>query len=223
MTYQHRYIDGSPFPHTLGKVVCVGRNYADHARELNNPIPSEPLLFLKPATSVVDLEQPLRLPGGRGEVHYETEIALLIGTALSGPVDADTARAAIAGVGLGLDLTLRELQEQLKSRSHPWERAKAFDGACPLTPFVPVTEVPTLEDLRLQLSINGRLRQDGSSSDMITPIVRLLQHIAEVFTLMPGDVVLAGTPAGIGPLHPGDELELSLPGLLRVNARVAAD
>lgn|SRR5690606_13485130 len=221
MVYQHKYVDGSPINLLLGKVVCVGRNYAEHARELNNPVPSEPLLFIKPATSVVPLAEPIALPKGRGAVHYETEIALLIGAPLSGLVSAEQASDAVAGIGLALDLTLRELQDQLKSKGHPWERAKAFDGACPLSAFVPTASAPALNDLPLQLHVNGELRQDGNSSEMITPITALLQHIAGVFTLQPGDVVLTGTPAGVGVLQPGDHLQLSIPGLLQADTRVA--
>lgn len=223
MTYQHQYIDGGNFPHSLGKVVCVGRNYAEHARELNNPVPTEPLLFIKPATAVVPLTEPVRLPRGRGAVHYETEIALLIGAPLSGVVSLAEASAAIAGVGLALDLTLRELQDQLKSKGHPWERAKAFDGACPLSTFLPIESVPALDNIPLQLHINGELRQDGSSAEMITPITALLQHIAGIFTLLPGDVVITGTPAGVGVLQAGDQLQLSIPGLLQQSTHICPD
>ncbi|EZQ19636.1 MULTISPECIES: fumarylacetoacetate hydrolase family protein [Halopseudomonas] len=220
MTYQHQFSDGTPIDLPLGKVVCVGRNYAEHARELNNPVPSEPLLFIKPATSVVPLANGFRLPTGRGAVHYETEIALLIGTPLSGTISPADAAGAIAGVGLALDLTLRELQDQLKAKGHPWERAKAFDAACPLSPFVRLEQAPALNAIPLQLTINGELRQQGNSADMITPIIALLQHIAGVFTLLPGDVVITGTPAGVGVLNAGDELELAIPGALQQATRV---
>lgn len=220
MTYQHQFSDGTPIDLPLGKVVCVGRNYAEHARELNNPVPSEPLLFIKPATSVVPLANGFRLPTGRGAVHYETEIALLIGTPLSGTISPADAAGAIAGVGLALDLTLRELQDQLKAKGHPWERAKAFDAACPLSPFVRLEQAPALNAIPLQLTINGELRQQGNSADMITPIIALLQHIAGVFTLLPGDVVITGTPAGVDVLNAGDELELAIPGALQQATRV---
>lgn len=222
MTYQHHYTDGTPIDLPMGKVVCVGRNYAEHARELNNPVPSEPLLFIKPSTSVVPLAEGFRLPGGRGAVHYETEIALLIGAPLSGIVSAAEAAAAITGIGLALDLTLRELQEQLKTKGHPWERAKAFDAACPLSRFVRPEQAPALNDIPLQLRINGELRQDGNSADMITPIIALLQHIAGVFSLLPGDVVITGTPAGVGVLNAGDQLELAIPGVLQQSTQVLA-
>ena len=223
MTYQHQYSNGTPIDLPLGKVVCVGRNYAEHARELNNPVPTEPLLFIKPATAVTPLTEPVSLPKGRGAVHYETEIALLIGAPLSGVVSLAEASAAIAGVGLALDLTLRELQDQLKSKGHPWERAKAFDGACPLSPFLPIESAPALDSIALQLHINGELRQDGNSAEMITPIIALLQHIAGIFTLLPGDVVLTGTPAGVGVLQAGDRLQLSIPGLLQQSAHIRPD
>ncbi|MAY07015.1 MAG: isomerase/hydrolase [Pseudomonadales bacterium] len=221
MTYQHQYVDGSVIDLPMGKVVCVGRNYAEHARELNNPVPTEPLLFIKPATSVVPMAPSIKLVQGRGPVHYETEIALLIGAPLSGMVSEEEAEAAIIGVGLALDLTLRELQDQLKAKSHPWERAKAFDGACPLSPFVPKAQAGDLHALSLQLDINGERRQQGSAAEMITPIVALVRHIANQFSLLPGDVVITGTPAGVGVLNPGDELTLVIAGKLQVQTRIA--
>lgn len=222
MSYQHRFADGTPADLPVGKVVCVGRNYAEHARELNNPVPAEPLLFIKPSTAIVPLGDSIVLQPARGPVHYETEIALLIGSPLSGDVSEAQAGAAIAGVGLALDLTLRELQGQLKAKGHPWERAKAFDGACPLSGFVPAASVPALDNLDMRLHINGDLRQQGNSSQMITPIITLLQQIATVFTLLPGDVVITGTPAGVGVLHAGDRLDLAIPGLLEQSTRTIA-
>lgn len=220
MTYQHCFADGTAADLPVGKVVCVGRNYAEHAKELNNPVPTEPLLFIKPSTAITPLAEPIVLRPSRGPVHYETEMALLIGTRLSGEVSEAEARQAIAGVGLALDLTLRELQDQLKAKGHPWERAKAFDGACPLSLFVPIAKVAELDSLGLELQINGQLRQQGNAAQMITPILRLLQQIAEVFTLLPGDVVITGTPAGVGVLQDGDRLQLAMPGLLEQATQV---
>jgi 2-keto-4-pentenoate hydratase/2-oxohepta-3-ene-1,7-dioic acid hydratase in catechol pathway len=130
VVYQHRYLDGSPLTLPVGKVVCIGRNYLDHIRELNNVLPETPILFMKPATALVSLDEPIRLPAGRGECHHEVELAVLVGRELRN-ADAETARAAVAGYGIALDLTLRDLQNQLKKNGHPWETAKAFDGACP--------------------------------------------------------------------------------------------
>lgn len=213
-------LDGADWSTPLGKIVCVGRNYAEHAAELNNPIPEQPLLFIKPATSAAHLDQPVQLPEGRGEVHYETEIALLIGKPLR-KADADEALQAVAGVGLALDLTLRGLQSELKKLGYPWERAKAWDGACPLSTFVPANRVADWPALELSLNINGAERQRGTASQMLNPIPQLLSHISQTFTLLPGDVVITGTPAGVGTLASGDQLQLALKGLLQVSSTVA--
>lgn len=211
MSFTLRFTDGQTFAQPLGKIVCVGRNYAEHARELNNPLPAAPLLFIKPATSAADLSRPLALARRDEPVHFETELALLIGKRLSdaGPEQAER---AVAGIGLGLDLTLRELQSRLKDRGHPWEIAKAFDGACPLSPFMALDAVPDWPALRFTLSINGELRQRGLVSDMLFPIPELLAEMSRHFTLLPGDVVLTGTPAGVGVLEAGAELTFTLEG-----------
>lgn len=220
MTYQHQ-LNNSLSPLPAGKVVCVGRNYAEHARELNNPIPEEPILFIKPSTALLDMRQPIRLHPDRGPVHYETELAILIGQPLT-RVQPGQVAAAIAGVGLGLDLTLRERQSQLKQLGHPWELAKAFDGSCPLSPFVPLAAINNLADCRLQLEIDAQLRQDGSSAQMLTPVLELIARISEHFTLLPGDVVLTGTPAGVGVLKPGMQLTLRLDQVLLLQTSVCA-
>ncbi|MFW1676538.1 fumarylacetoacetate hydrolase family protein [Pontibacter sp. JAM-7] len=215
MTYQHCVADDRPAELPLGKVVCIGRNYADHAKELNNPIPAEPLLFIKPATSVVAMAEPFVLPRGLGEVHFETEMALLIGQQLRQASEADAAKA-IAGVGLALDLTLRDMQSKLKSQGQPWEKAKAFDGACPLSVFLPPEQVGDLQQLQLRLTVNGELRQDGNTSMMLNKVLPLLSYISQFFTLEPGDVVLTGTPAGVGPVQTGDTLRVELDRFLRI-------
>lgn len=210
MAYQHRRPDGSRIDLPVGKVVCVGRNYAAHARELGNAVPETPMLFLKPATALVPLAPDFAIPAGRGECHHETEITVLIGETLCGDVSADAARAAIAGIGIGLDLTLRDVQNALKQKGHPWEVAKAFDGAAPMGPFLDPAGFPDLAAIRVGLSVNGATRQDGISADMITSILPLLSFIATIFTLQPGDIVMTGTPEGVAALHPGDRLVLAL-------------
>ena len=203
----------------VGKVVCVGRNYVEHARELNNAIPSEPVLFIKPATALVKLEEPISIPVDYGACHFEAEMAVLIGEQLCGCSEQQAA-GAIAGVGVALDLTLRELQTTLKHKGLPWEKAKAFDGACPVSTFVPVGEIEDLQDVRIQLSRNGQLQQDGNSGDMLTPVLALLAYISRFFTLEPGDMVLTGTPAGVGPLESGDQLEVILGNSISVKTEV---
>lgn len=219
MNYQHRWQDGKTIDWPLGKVVCVGRNYAQHAAELNNPVPDQPLLFIKPATAVVPLTDPIRLPSGQGEVHYEAELAVLIGKPLRHASES-AVRDASVGIGLALDLTLRELQSELKAKGHPWERAKAFDGACPLSAFLPLHHGDNFGNLSFSLSIDGTVRQRGHTGDMITPVLTLIAYASETFSLQPGDVVLTGTPAGVGELKPGQRLELELDGRLHVETSV---
>lgn len=211
MVYQHRYLDGSPLALPVGKVVCIGRNYLDHIRELNNAVPETPILFMKPATALANLDTPIRLPAGRGECHHEVELAVLVGRELRN-ADAETARRAVAGYGVALDLTLRDVQSELKKKGHPWETAKAFDGSCPLSPFLKPEAVPDPQATDLALRVNGDIRQRGNTRQMMVGILELMAHISTHFTLRPGDVVLTGTPAGVGPLHSGDELILGLAG-----------
>lgn len=199
-------LNGQPFAATPGKVICVGRNYAEHARELNNPVPTQPLLFFKPASALQPVTEPINAVFNGETLHFETELALLIGKTW-GCGSQGRADEVVAGIGLALDLTARELQSRLKEKGHPWELAKGFDGACPLSDFVlPPTE--GLDGLTFTLSINGNLRQEGRVSDMLTPPQALLEYITRYFSLLPGDIVLTGTPAGVGALQSGDVLSL---------------
>ncbi|QNI01796.1 fumarylacetoacetate hydrolase family protein [Halomonas sp. SH5A2] len=219
MRFVPQFTDGQAFSHELGKVVCVGRNYADHAKELDNPVPSQPLLFIKPATSVVDLQQPLSPPFHRGEVHYEIELALLVGKTIS-DATPDEASAAITGLGLALDLTLRDVQTELKEKGHPWEIAKAFDGACPLSPFLPLSREPNWNALAFKLEIDGEERQHGEGADMIFTIPTLVAEMSRHFTLEAGDVILTGTPSGVGELQRGSTLRMTLTGGLDITTSV---
>lgn len=218
MSYQHQLLGHDDCNLPVGKVVCVGRNYAEHARELNNPVPSEPILFIKPATAIVDMQQPIGIPTDYGNCHVETEMALLIGKEVRKESPAE-ALEAVVGVGLGFDLTLRDLQSKLKDKGHPWEKAKAFDGSCPLSAFAPAAAMQW-DNVDLTLTRNGKLQQSGNSSDMLTGVGDLLSYISRFFTLQPGDVVLTGTPAGVGPLSPGDELIATLNDQLSVTTEV---
>lgn len=212
-------LEGQPFNQPTGKIVCVGRNYAEHARELNNPIPSQPILFIKPADAAVPMAPLFSVPYGLGAVHHELEIAVLIGQRLCQATEHEVL-AAMAGVGLGLDLTLRDVQDDLKAKGQPWEIAKGFDGACPLSEFVAASTVEDWQQLCLTLVRNGQIQQQGSSAEMLFPLVPLIAHMSRIFTLNPGDIIMTGTPAGVGPLLPGDELEASLNNWLRVRCRV---
>jgi len=218
-SYNHRFVSGAPVPWQPGKAVCVGRNFADHAAELNNAVPDQALLFLKPASAMVAFTNPLRLASRFGCTQYETEMTLLIGKRLSCCKEKE-ASTAIAGLGIGLDLTLRELQSDLKAKGYPWERAKAFDGSCVLSSFIAVNDGIDLQNIRVRLWRNGRLAQDGNTELMLFPVLSLLQDISRSFTLMPGDVVMTGTPKGVGELHEGDKLVAELGTLVSAEATV---
>ncbi|OJT32708.1 hypothetical protein BOP96_03285 [Pseudomonas sp. FSL W5-0203] len=213
MSYQHKYVDGTNIHFPVGKVVCIGRNYAEHATELDNPVPTEPLLFIKPGSCVVPLEGGFAIPTERGSVHYEAEIAVLIGKPLSAKPSREEVLDAISGFAPALDLTLRDKQAELKAKGLPWEIAKSFDGAAVIAPFVVSSTFADVTDIGIRLSINGELRQDGNSAQMLNPIVPMIQYMAGCFSLQAGDVILTGTPAGVGPLNVGDEVVLELAGV----------
>ncbi|WP_265586524.1 MULTISPECIES: fumarylacetoacetate hydrolase family protein [Acinetobacter] len=192
------------------KIVCVGRNYAEHAKELGNAVPDRPILFMKPPSSLATLAQGVAWNQALGECHYECEICLQIAHPLSQEIDKNKALEAIGAITLGLDLTLRDLQSELKNKGQPWERAKAFDGACILADWIEADEIGDLQELELVLMINGEQRQHGFSRDMLFDIGALLVEINQSFSLQAGDVIMTGTPAGVGALNPNDQLTMKL-------------
>lgn len=195
----------------IGKVVCVGRNYAAHAHELGNEVPSSPLLFMKPSSSIVSVHNPIILPNATkfGETHYEAELCIQLSAELSA-ASAQQAEQAIGGITLGLDLTLRDLQSKLKDKGQPWERAKCFDGACVLADWVDPKAFGDFGNVDYQLYINDELKQNGDSALMLFPVYELLAEISHAFSLQAGDVIMTGTPSGVGILQAGDELKLVL-------------
>jgi 2-keto-4-pentenoate hydratase/2-oxohepta-3-ene-1,7-dioic acid hydratase in catechol pathway len=185
------------------KVVAVGRNYADHIAELGNETPSEPLIFVKPATTVIGPGRPIVLPPDSTEVHHEAELAAVVGT-LSRNVAAEDAGAHILGFSAANDVTARDLQR----RDGSFGRAKGFDTFCPLGPAIETELDPA--GLSIRCTVSGELRQDGITDDMIFGVAELFAFITRVMTLLPGDVILTGTPAGVGPLLPGDFVEVEI-------------
>ena len=195
----------------IGKVVCVGRNYAEHARELGNEIPKSPILFMKPASSVVSTRNAIARPDSAvdGDTHYEAELCIQLSADLSAAT-AEQAKQAIGGVTLGLDLTLRDLQSKLKEKGHPWERAKCFDGSCVLADWVDPQAFGDFSQVNYQLTINEELKQDGDSALMLFSVYELLAEISHAFSLQAGDVIMTGTPSGVGILQAGDQVKLKL-------------
>ena len=217
--YQHLNELAQPIGLPVTRALCVGRNYLDHVQELNNDVPDEALLFMKPQPALCHLSEPVVIPDTLGACHNELELAVLLKAPLR-KASEDEVLAAIWGVGLGLDLTLRDVQSSLKAKGYPWERAKAFDFSCPLSRFIPVSRFGDLQDITFSLHINGEARQQGHSKLMIRPIIELISDMSHVFTLQAGDVILTGTPKGVGPLHAGDAVTAELDKYLSVTTSV---
>jgi 2-keto-4-pentenoate hydratase/2-oxohepta-3-ene-1,7-dioic acid hydratase in catechol pathway len=195
-------------PVTPSKIICVGRNYRDHARELGNEVPAEPLLFFKPPSSLLKPGGVIELPPASSRVDHEGELVLVISRrARNLTPDADW-RSYVRGYTLANDVTARDLQK----KDGQWTRAKGFDTFCPVGPWVS-DEADPESGLLLETRVNGELRQHGSTADFIFAIPQLLAYITAAITLEPGDLVLTGTPAGVGPLAPGDRVDVSIPGL----------
>ena len=196
-------------PPTPSKIVCIGRNYLEHARELGNDVPSEPLIFLKPPSSLLADGEPIELPPQSARVEHEGEIGIVIGRRLRNASE-DEAVAAIQGLVAANDVTARDLQK----KDGQWTRAKGFDTFCPISAVH--TGPVDLAALEIVTRVNGVERQRARSAEMAFPIPLVLSYISKVMTLEPGDLVLTGTPAGIGPLNDGDEVEVEIVGVARL-------
>lgn len=191
-------------------VLCVGQNYARHAAELGSTTPEQPIWFWKPEASIIGDGEPVRVPTDRGAIHHEVELAVRIGH--DGGPDAFT---------VAVDVTARDLQNEAKARGRPWAQAKGYDSFCPLGAWVPSGSVD-LQDLRLRLSVDGGPRQDGWTGDMTWPVAQLLRHAAQWTTLRPGDIMLTGTPHGVGPITPGQEMRAEVVGHASIRNQIEA-
>ena len=198
------------------KVVAVGRNYEDHASESDTSVPEEPLIFLKPATSVIGPDANVVHPSISSEVHHEAELAAVV-SKVAHHVKAEDASAHILGYTAANDVTARDLQR----KDGQWARAKGFDTFCPLGPAIE-TELDPLEKLAIICRVNGEVRQAGFTSDMVFGVAEILEYVTEAMTLLPGDVILTGTPAGVGKVEPGDLIEVEIDGIGTLRNRVVA-
>lgn len=192
------------------RIFCVGMNYLEHIRELNNRVPDTPVIFMKPSTCLLAPGNPIPYPSHGRELHYETEVVVLIGSN-GRPSTPQEARRALAAIGLGLDMTLRDLQKSLRKEGNPWELCKAFEGSAPLSSLVPVTPGMDLANLSFTGSVNGTVRQRGTTSDLVFPILDLVQYLSTIWTLRQGDLIFTGTPVGVGPVDRGDRLQTAAP------------
>jgi 2-keto-4-pentenoate hydratase/2-oxohepta-3-ene-1,7-dioic acid hydratase in catechol pathway len=205
-------------PVTPQKIICVGRNYRDHARELGNEVPVEPLIFFKPLSSLLEPGGTVLLPKASSRVDYEGELVLVIGKRVRKLAEDADLRGVIRGWTLADEVSARDLQK----KDVQWARAKGFDTFCPLGPFVS-DEIDPIEGVTIETHVNGEVRQRASTADFIFGIPKLLSFISEAFTLEPGDVILTGTPAGVGQLQPGDQVEVMVEGLGTLRHGVADD
>ena len=201
------------------KVVGIGRNYAAHAAEMGNDVPTEPLMFLKPNTSVIGPGDPIYYPRQTQDLHYEGELAVVIGR-ICRDVPAEQATDVIYGYTIGNDVTARDLQKG----DVQFTRAKGFDSFCPLGPWIETDLDPQQfnDGVRVQTFLNGDAVQDGSTADMIFDVPSLVAHVSSVMTLLPGDVILTGTPEGVGPMNVDDEIEVSIAGIGSLTNKVAS-
>ncbi|MHB1260895.1 MAG: fumarylacetoacetate hydrolase family protein [Thermoplasmatota archaeon] len=201
------------------KVLCVGRNYAKHVRELGGAS-LEPVWFLKPESAIVHDGDAVHIPPGIGSIHHEVELAVRIGKTLRRAQAVDALRA-LDGVTVAVDVTARDLQNEAKKVGGPWDQAKGYDSFLPLGAWHAPGGLD-LQNLRLRLTVNGQVRQDGSTSEMTWPVTELLARASQWTTLQPGDILLTGTPEGVGPIVPGDRMEAEVVGLGRVQNPVVA-
>ena len=188
------------------KIICIGRNYANHAKELNNPLPSEPMFFLKPDSAVLPVRNPLYIPEWTSDLHYEVELVFKINR-LGKYIQEKFAHTYYSEVGLGIDFTARDLQKELKDKGHPWEKAKGFDGSAVLSKsFFPLSDFDLEKGIEFTLEKNGEVVQKGNSKDMIFSMDQVLENVSQYMTLKIGDLFFTGTPEGVGKVEIGDQL-----------------
>ena len=194
------------------KLICIGQNYARHAAEMNSSVPTEPVVFLKPASSLISSGDAIVLPRMSANVHHEVELVARIGRR-GKDIPESEALAYVSGYAVGLDMTARDLQAKAKHRGHPWSVAKGFDTFAPLGAFAAATLVPDVQNVMLTLTVNGEVRQRGTTADMVFTVAQLIAYCSRVFTLEPGDCLFTGTPEGVGPVQAGDRLACTATGL----------
>lgn len=206
----------------VGKIVCVGRNYAAHAAELGNEVPEFPLIFIKPASALVFDGMSITKPAYSDDMHHEVELVLLIGKNLKN-VTPEEAQKGIAGYGVGLDMTLRDVQNELKKKGHPWTIAKCFDTSAAVSDFILSKHCTITSDARISLTVNGVVRQDAPLSLMLFDPAKVVSYISQKMTLEPGDLIFTGTPEGVANVVPGDVLSAKVAGIPELRVTVEAE
>ncbi|MCP4631723.1 MAG: fumarylacetoacetate hydrolase family protein [candidate division Zixibacteria bacterium] len=190
------------------RIFCIGQNYSEHIKEMKSDIPTSPVIFSKPPTSLVAPGEAVEFPKHGNLLHHEVEIVVLIGKEGKAESVSD-AKSYIAGISIGLDLTMRDVQKELRGKGRPWEISKAFDKSAPIGDFVPLDKTPDLNNIGFSCSVNDDIRQAASSKDMIFSIETLIVEISKIWKLLPGDLIYTGTPSGVGPLEIGDKITIN--------------
>jgi len=188
------------------KIICIGRNYVDHAKELNNPIPNEPVFFLKPDTALLPKKNPFVYPSFSKDVQHEVEIVIKINR-LGKHIEEKFSHKYYNEIAIGVDFTARDIQQECKEKGLPWEKAKAFDGAAPTSKFIPIRQFEDINNLNFSIKVNGETKQLGNTKDMIFNFDYIISFVSKFFTLKIGDLVYTGTPAGVGPVEINDKVE----------------
>ncbi|CAL1538342.1 unnamed protein product [Lymnaea stagnalis] len=202
------------------KIICVGRNYREHAAELGNPIPSKPILFLKPTSAYITEGQMIKIPLGCSDLNHEVELGVVIGIRAS-KIKQEEAMKYVGGFALGLDMTARDWQSEAKKNGHPWCLAKGFDTSCPVSAFIDKEKIPNPNNVDIWLKVNGETRQSGNTKDMIFSVEHLISYASQYFTLEPGDLLLTGTPSGVSKLNLGDVIQAGLGNIISVQFTVS--
>ena len=205
----------------INTIFCLGKNYADHAKEMGGEVPTSPIIFLKPNSAVIGNGENIVMPPPSANVSHEVELTVLIGKAGKN-IRVDDAYTYVAGYGVGLDMTSRDIQAEAKKAGQPWTIAKGFDTSAPLSPFVEARSIADPHALEISLSVNGTVRQHSSTSKMIFRIDTVIAFLSTIFTLTEGDIIYTGTPEGVGQVQPGDTIDASIAGVGTLHHRVVA-
>jgi len=194
---------------SINSVFCIGRNYAEHAWELDNEVPDRPMVFLKPNSSIIFDGETIYIPSQSQEVHHEVELVVAIGKE-GKQIPQHKALDFVAGYGIGIDVTARDIQQRAKEKSHPWTVSKGFDTFAPVSSFVPAQKIADPQNLELSIFVNGDIRQNGNSAHMIFSVENLISYLSTIFTLQKGDLIFTGTPKGVSSIAHGDEIKATL-------------
>ena len=212
-------LEGSSKEIQIGKILCLGRNYTEHAKEMKAEVPSAPVIFKKPSTAIIRNNEDIIIPKISSEPHHEVELIVAIGKNGKN-IKANAAQEYVLGYGIGLDMTLRDIQNEAKKKGLPWSVAKGFDTSAPISELIPAEKITDPHNLIIQCTVNVSVRQRSSTREMIFSIEQIIEYISSIFTLESGDLIFTGTPEGVGAVNDGDIIEAELVGYTKISHRV---